>query len=355
MEVFINSINAISPQQTFSEEKLLQNIIEYKGVRQLKYIEPDYSEFISPMSSRRMSRIIKFSVCSALKCLRDGGIENPDAIITGTSLGCIEDTAKFLGSIYENEEILINPTPFIQSTHNTVSAAIALSLRCNSYNNTYAHRGLAFEQALIDAIMFLNENPCKNVLTGAFEESTSDSFSIKDRLGFWKKESINNLSLLNSETKGTISGEGLAFFVLSDQKMKGSIAKLHSVNTFFNPINSMEVESKIVNFINETVGDVANIDLLIAGMNGDLFSDVIYYGLRDSLLKNVPFTFFKHLSGEYDTCSSFAFYLGSAILREQHVPDILRLDDKPINGIRNILIYNHLRNINHSLIMLSSC
>ncbi len=96
------------------------------------------------MASRRMSRIIKMGVCAAMKCLQDAEIKNPDAIITGTGMGCIEDTGKFLSSYIENEEKLLNPTPFIQSTHNTVGAAIALMLKCHNYNNTLWSQGIFF-------------------------------------------------------------------------------------------------------------------------------------------------------------------------------------------------------------------
>ena len=157
MEAFIDGTCAISPQNTFSGEILLEDIREYYGVRFMKCIEPQYNEFIDPMVSRRMSRIIKMGVSTALKCLNNSGIEKPDAIISGTGLGCIEDTEKFLGSVYSGEEKLLNPTPFIQSTHNTIAATIAIILKCNSYNNTYSHRGFSFELALFDSLMLLQE------------------------------------------------------------------------------------------------------------------------------------------------------------------------------------------------------
>ncbi len=46
----------------------------------------------------------------------------PGAIITGTALGCLEDTVTFLTRMIELNEELLPPTAFIQSTHNTVAA-----------------------------------------------------------------------------------------------------------------------------------------------------------------------------------------------------------------------------------------
>ena len=74
-------------------------------------------------------------------------------LLPDTGLGCLEDTEKFLSSIYTNEEKLLNPTPFIQSTHNTVAGAIALAIKCHGYNATYTHRGFSFESALEDALI----------------------------------------------------------------------------------------------------------------------------------------------------------------------------------------------------------
>jgi 3-oxoacyl-(acyl-carrier-protein) synthase len=355
MEVYINSISAISPQVTFTGEKLLQEVKEYNGVRYLKCIEPQYNKFIDPMAARRMSRIIKMGVCSALKCLKEAGVTNPDAIITGTGLGCIEDTEKFLISLYDNEEKLLNPTPFIQSTHNTVGASIALILKCNNYNNTYVHRGFSFENALIDSMMFLQENHSNNVLTGGVDELTTNSFIITDRLGLWKKEPLNNLKLLDYKSNGSLAGEGAAFFVLSNLKNEKSIAKLYSVNIFYKSENISEIENRLSDIIRKTAGDIGKIDLVIMGMNGDMFYDENYYHLRKTLFNSIPCAYYKHLCGEYDTSSSFALYLASRILKEQNVPSVLRLDEKPIKDINNILIYNNLRNVNHSVILLSSC
>jgi len=347
MEAFINGISAISPQNSFEEERLLDNPVEYTGVRQLRCIEPQYSAYFDPMAARRMSRIIKMGVCSAMKCLQDAEIKNPDAIITGTGMGCVEDTGKFLVSIIENDEKLLNPTPFIQSTHNTVGASIALILKCHNYNNTYGHRGFSFESALIDSMMLLQEGQANNILVGGIDELTPDLFTITDRLGLWKKEPVDSLRLKDYNSRGSLAGEGSAFFALSNRKNIKTIARLSSVMTFFNPASPSENETKIAN--------TGKPDLVILGINGDSSGDEVYASLRKGIFRNIPAAYYKHLCGEYDTSSAFALAMAAGIIREQRVPDIMKLDNVPAGEIHNILIYNHLRNINHSAIMVSSC
>jgi 3-oxoacyl-[acyl-carrier-protein] synthase II len=355
MEAYIDGICSISPQNTFSGEKLFPEVREYNEVRYIKCIEPQYNEFIDPMASRRMSRIIKMSLVSALKCLRDAGIKIPDAIVSGTGLGCIEDTEKFLSSIYSNEEKLLNPTPFIQSTHNTVSSTIAITLNCTNYNNTYSHRGFSFENALLDSLMLLKEGSANNVLVGGLDELTPNSFIITDRLRFWKKEFINNLRLLDYNTTGSLAGEGTAFFVLNSRKTGHSFAKIISIDTFYKPEGFSETETKLSSFIKKNTEGLCQIDLILMGLSGDLLTDKVYYHLKNTLFSHIPCAYFKQLCGEYDTSSSFALYLASSILKEQYVPAVIRLDNKPVSEIKNILIYNHLRNIYHSVILLSSC
>ena len=91
-----------------------------RGTR-MRAVEPDYAKLIDPKVIRRMSRIIRMGVAAALECLNGA---TPDAIITGTAYGSLEDTTVFLKRMIDNKEEMLTPTAFIQSTHNTVGAQI---------------------------------------------------------------------------------------------------------------------------------------------------------------------------------------------------------------------------------------
>ncbi len=149
--MYINGTGAISPQTTHTEDFPF-SVTEHEQVV-LSCQEPDYKELIPPRTSRRMSRVIKMGVASALMALKDAGMEVPDAIVTGSGFGCMTDTEKFLESISENEEKFLNPSPFIHSTHNTISSQIALMLKCTGYNQTFVHGSFSFESALLDGMM----------------------------------------------------------------------------------------------------------------------------------------------------------------------------------------------------------
>ncbi|HQW93271.1 MAG TPA: beta-ketoacyl synthase chain length factor, partial [Ferruginibacter sp.] len=167
--MYISATGNISPQKTFGHQPMLADTVVFTGNR-LTAIEPDYKEFIEPKLIRRMSRIIRMGVAAAMECLQQANIKVPDAIITGTAYGCLEDTNSFLSKMVEFNEELLTPTAFIQSTHNTIGAQIGLMLQCNNYNNAFVHRGFSFESALLDGMMLLKEKDASNVLVGAIDE-----------------------------------------------------------------------------------------------------------------------------------------------------------------------------------------
>jgi len=199
--------------KTCEQKGFPEELVEYTA-NFLQIIPPDYKLYIDLMARRRMGRIIKAGVSAAKICLNDAGAAMPEAIITGTGLGCIEDTERFLYSVLENQERLLNPAHFMQSTYNTLCSQIAIQLSCTNYNNTFVHRAFSFESALIDAMMLIAEERAGNVLVGGVDEITANHYAISGKLGIWKKETVSSLHLLESSTEGTIPGEGAAYFFL---------------------------------------------------------------------------------------------------------------------------------------------
>lgn len=355
MEAYIKGIANLSPQNTFQEKGIPGEFISYKNVRFLQCQEPAYNDYIDPMASRRMSRIVKMGVCTALKCLKDNNVNIPDAIITGTGLGCIADTEKFLGSIYSHEEKLLNPTPFIQSTHNTVAGAIALALKCYNYNTTYAHRGFSFEAALNDALLMLKEDPGLKILAGSYDETTENSYEISGRLGLWKNHPVNSYQLITDQTRGSLAGEGVTFLILGGNKESGDLAMIKSVHTFFQPNDYKVIEQQVLQFLENNKMSPEDIDMVILGINGDKRYDHYYQYLMQYTFATTSHAWYKHLSGEYDTSASFALWLAAYILHDQHVPADILLNKNVPDKINRILIYNHLRGSDHSLLLLERC
>jgi len=351
MSIYINATGNISPQKTADNGHFLEEPVSVDGL-QLRSADPGYKDFIPAELIRRMGRIIKMGVASSKICLKEAACDIPDLIITGTGLGCIEDTEKFLGTMIRNREEFLTPTSFIQSTHNTVGAQIALLLKCHGYNFTYVHRGLSFESALTDAVMRLENGRSANVLVGGLDELTDNSFLIMQRLGHWKRKPGQSLKLLENHDRGTIAGEGATFFFLEKEKKKGSYAELKEVAMLFDPSGPEEIEQAISGLLERNGTTPGNIDLLITGRNGDPASDKIYDDIGGKIFPRTTQAYFKHLCGEYMTASSFGMWLGAMILKTGLVPEIVQLFPSP-GTPENILLWNHYRGTHHSFILLS--
>lgn len=356
MEAYIRGIGNISPQHTFNNALFLEEVVSHHCIRMVSQ-EPNYKDYIKPIHLRRMSRVLKMGVMAAGICLGDAEVDTPDAIITATGLGMMEDTEKFLTSIIDNEEILPNPTAFIQSTHNTVGATIAVRWKCHKYNFTYVHGFFSFESALTDSLMRLEERPGERILVGGIEEITETDFRIREAAGFWKKEPLESLNLLQSASPGTIAGEGVAFFLLSKKPDPGNYARIRDVRTIYKPGGLEAIQEKIDHFLDKNKLEVGHLDLVLLGLNGDTEHDGIYRRLEENYFQHNNRAYFKHLCGEHYCASSFGLWLAAKILKHQHIPPAIGLEDNRTPGrpIRNILIYNQNKNINHSLILVSAC
>ena len=339
MKYYIQSPCSISPQNTFETNDFLSPpIIDEEQCECLSAKEPDYKNYITDAGlRRRMSRIVRMGVAAGLNCVQNSLTDNPDAIITATGFGCLADTEKFLDALTVNDEQLLNPTSFIQSTFNTVGAQIALILKNRNYNFTYVHRGFSFESAVADALMQLEDKEAKNVLVGAFDEITPGSFQVMKRMGFWRG--------------GAKAGEGAQFFMLSSESSNRDYAVLKSVSTFLLPKNVVDAESEISAFLNKNNIHPDEIDLVLLGTSGDAKQDVSVAKAEETVFKNIPAITFKHLCGEYPTASSFALWCAANILKRQEIPSPFDLKKNP-KKIEKVLIYNVYRNTNHSLILL---
>ena len=351
--MYIRATGNISPQKTFGHQPLV-DAVTYTGNR-LACIEPDYKDFIDPKQIRRMSRIIRMGVAAAMECLQEADIKIPDAIVTGTAYGCLEDTNSFLSKMVEFNEELLTPTSFIQSTHNTIGAQIGLMLQCNNYNNAFVHRGFSFESALLDGMMLLKENEASNVLVGAIDEITNTSHAILSRMGLYKQGVVSNLDIYKTKTKATIAGEGAAFFLLANYPSTTDYAKLDGLHTFYKPGGRKEIEKQIFTFLERQSISIHDIDLIITGKNGDAGGDKVYEQLAQTIFNNKDSINYKHLCGEYPTAASFAMWLGANIVKSGKVPVALNYTGSGKSKIKRVLIYNHYQGIHHSLSLLSAC
>ena len=166
-----------SPKEDFEPQTIAESAID--NVEQLGELR----EFVSAGEARRMSKLMKAATITSLKALRAAGIETPDAIITATAYGMLETSEKFLVDMLENSEETLSPTLFMQSTHNTLSSAIAIRTKCHGYNMTYSQGADSLEWALRDARRLIETGKAKTILVGCHDEATPMFQEFCRRLG----------------------------------------------------------------------------------------------------------------------------------------------------------------------------
>ena len=351
-KVYINSVASISAQKTFDNSEFLNEVIEYNETV-LSVVNPNYKEFIPPAAARRMAKGIKMGVVASKLALSDAKLDNVDAIITGTGMGCVRDSEKFVSAIIDNDEQYLTPTSFIQSTHNTVGGQIALGINCKGYNFTYVHSSTSFETALLDAKLMLACDEANSILVGGVDESGDHTVKIHNLVHHIKQVPVKSSELLSSPSEGAVFGEGANFFVLSNELQDTSYAEVVSVKTYNTLTDSITDVIKIFLKDNSLTEDA--IDAVVLGNNGDITYDSFYNELESGLFFDRQQLYYKHLCGEFNTASSFGVWLAAKILKTQSSPEVVQLNTIENSEFNTILLYNQYRGENHSLTLLRRC
>src|SRR6478672_505826 len=106
---YINGMACISAQKTF-DAVFMEGMIVNRTANVLAAVPPDYKEFIPPAAGRRMAKGVKNGIAASIRALSEAGVAVPDAIITGTGMGCNIDSQAFLKSVIDHKEEFLTPT-----------------------------------------------------------------------------------------------------------------------------------------------------------------------------------------------------------------------------------------------------
>jgi hypothetical protein len=318
--MYITAASTISHQPTFRNNGFALKLSELNLTTEL--IEPDYSEFIPAMDRRRMSGVIKMAIACSNDCLKQAGLNQPDGIIVGTSMGCPVHTKNFLDKILASNEGLLSPTSFIVSTHNTIAGQISLLLKNHDYNITHTQNSLSFEQGLLDGILCI-QNGYTNVLVGAADEEENTIYNMQARLN---DENIHITC-------------GASFFILSDKAGSPASVNLAAVESFGLIDNAATI---LMNFLDSNNLSPEEIDLVLYSKNGHRKTDELKKVFGEKKIFD-----YQTVSGTYYTNSAFAMHYGA---------DVLLHKAHPVFGdrINRVLVYNNLIPENLGLMLLDN-
>jgi hypothetical protein len=313
--------STISYQPTFNKPGFSSELHELEKNSVL--IHADYSS-IPPMDRRRMSDVLKMGIACSVSCLQQAGIQQPDAIVVGTSMGCCSHTKNFLDKIISSGDGPLSPTAFILSTHNTIAGQISLHLGNHAYNITHTQSSLSFEQALMDAMLCLQEG-AEYVLVGGADEFEASLFNMEKRLHC---EYIKN-------------GYGASFFVLSKQ---GSISQSADVRLVdVGSYSLLDDSSGVVqSFLASNQVSTEDIGLILySHSHAETLSNLQNIFDKERLLD------YQKYSGTWFTNSAFAAAYGIDLLVNRGQEFAFSSEKK------YILIYNNLLTEHLGLILLT--
>ena len=340
---YIHQYTCISPQKTFGDIDIER--LNESADNKLMAVEP-VPEGIPPGILRRMGKAVRMGISCAMPVIQNAG--SIDGIIIGTANGGMEDCIKFLNQIIDYEEGMLTPANFVQSTPNAIAGQLGLITKNKCYNITHVHRGLAFENAMLDALMQSKEHPGNNYLTGAVEEISTYNFNIELLGGWYRKENTSNKYLYKDQLPGSIAGEGAAMFLINDNP-GNAVAAIKDLRL----IHSKD-ENLLRREIQQLIDENGCPDLLISGENGDNRLNKYYETCESMMNKETGILRYKHMSGEYPTSTAMALWLACRLLEESLAPE--HLIKKPVSAdkiLRNILIYNTYKGTQHSLLWIS--
>jgi hypothetical protein len=342
--MYITAIKTISPQPTYDESFRSGNCILHSG-NKYRAQEPDYTGMINPGLLRRMGKSIRMGIGAGFPLIRERN--DIDAIIIASSEGGQEDSIKFLNQIVDYQEGTLTPTNFVQSTPNALAGNLALMSQNRCYNITHVHKGNAFESALTDASMLFQGGYAKTILLGNVEEISDYNFNIQSLAGLYKSEETDSNNLLESDSPGTVCGEGSCMFIL-EKEASDYLARIIDSDQISYPSGDelSEMAGKLLEKNNLKSTDI---DLLILGNNGDNRTDFNYSNFAERLFPGVNTLTYKNMVGEFPSSVAFAVYMGAVILSGKKISLGNYKHTKPL---KNLLIYNHYNGEQHGVVLM---
>ena len=295
----------------------------------LRSQDPAFREWLNPMESRRLGRLLKRALVTATEAMtshQSSLITHhsslPDAIITGTGLGCIENTELLLNQMCREGDDTLKPTNFMQSTHNTISSLIAINSHCHGYNSTYSHKAVSFDSALLDAFLQLSLGDISTALVTGNDEMTPSYFTILQRAGYLGQP-------------GQVPATEASVAMMLSTKADGALCELKDI--------------QLTSHLSSLIAHHSSLpDAILIGTNGCEANDSVYEALADSSLFThhsslpIPLLHYKHLFGEGYCSSALGLYAAAHIVGKGAAPAFMRCDGKnEALPVSRLLVVNH--------------
>lgn len=279
----------------------------------LRAADPDFGAWLKPMEARRMGRLLKRAVATSEQALHEAGIERPDAIITGTGLGCVESTERFLEALCRDGEQLLSPTHFMQSTHNTIGALIAIRARCHGYNATFSQRSISFDSALHNARLLMDCGRAETALVSGHDEVTPTYYGLLRRMQFVGRPGQCPCT------------EASAAFVLTHEVSGRNACRLAGTR-LVHGYKDTDLSTILRDMLDTAGMEAEDISAIMTGHSGSE-ADTAHYAATDGLFAHDPLKlYYKYVFGENYSASALGFYAAVHVMQTGRIPMRMAMD-----------------------------
>ena len=342
--MYIHRARCISPQQTYPEVDLSQVAPPVNGF--LSAIDPGPGR-IDRNAARRMSRPVRMGMTLAMDMVAPG--DPIDGLIFATASAGNAAAMQFLKQITAYGEGLLTPGDFVQSSPHALAGQIASILHTNCYTNTHVHGGSAFEHALTDAMLLLQEKPGAELLVGAMDEFSDYNHRIHIKAGWYDDKDSTNPYRANG--RSAVGGEGCAMFHVSDSKA-GALANIRSVLTFHSN-DARYIGARTDAWLREELEPNNGSIALLTGVTEDDVTRPVYEAVSNVVPAGSSVYRYKHLCGEFPTAGAFALWLatlhGGATAWPSHMVERTGEDSG-----RTILVHHAYKGLHQSLVLVDN-
>lgn len=297
--LYINDFCSIGPMGVFRPDTDISGweVPKANNADRILYArEPDYREWIAPIKQRRMSKPLRMAVAAMKMCF---GNDAPESIHIGSAFGQLFDSQRFLETIIETDKEALPPTSFIQSTHNTVSGALAMETGAHGHNFTFVNSGHSFEDAFFDAILTgIDLNPGSYQLVGAVDEMIS----------------VAAHAIRVGNCAAGALGEGCLVFNMSARREAGSLGRVMAFEKVMAPAAGQNSHQYFGAFLRRKHLQIRDTDLWMCGNDS---TEETYDNLRKYFPNANSALNFKGFCGDYPTHSAFGLAYALAALNQQ--------------------------------------
>jgi hypothetical protein len=210
----------------------------------------------------------------------------------------------------------------------------------------------------MDAFVLFKTDKIHSALVGGHDEMTPLYFTQLRKLDFWKAQVHNSLKICTApynQTVGAMAGEGSICFLLSDEENTRNYAEIKDMQLFYNIKNTETLSQYIEQFLIHNNLKSSDIDVFLCGNSGDSLTDPLYHEIYNKQFIYSSYAVYKNLCGEFFTAPAFGLWSAATMLKNGQVSEVQRLNRVKPAQIKHILLFNHYKNKNYSLILLSSC